>query len=336
MQRTQDAIPQDAVQQGVALRSRLTVERSTDSEAAGTVETVPLTSGRRVAVRTLSAEAGSRTVVFCHPAPGSGAFDPDPSETAGRDVNLLAIDRPGYGLSEPVVAGEWASVYSAAADIAEVLMRRTPALTAPVGVVGWSAGGRVALALAARHPELVDRVVVVGTPAPHEAVPWIPAEHAAGLEALEGLPVEQVHALLGEMLAGAVPDDPASEEALAIVGAGVADAQALASPGVKARLAGMLREAFRQGAAGMAADIAGFSLQPWGFEPGEVHAKTLLLYGASDPVAGHRHASWWHARLPNARVEMVPAAGHMLLIPMWRRVLSHLAPGSSKSRLRAL
>lgn len=86
----------------------------------------------------------------------------------------------------------------------------------------------------------------------------------------------------------------------------------------------------------MAADIAGFSLQPWGFEPGEVQAKTLLLYGAADPVAGHKHASWWHARLPNSRVEMVPAAGHMLVIPLWRRVLSHLAPGSSKASPKVL
>ena len=42
-----------------------------------------------------------------------------------------------------------------------------------VGVVGWSAGGRVALALAARRPDLVDRVVVLATPAPDEEVPRI-------------------------------------------------------------------------------------------------------------------------------------------------------------------
>lgn len=326
----------DAVQRNAARESHARASDAAGTEAAATVEVFRLASGREVAVRALTAEPGCRTVVFCHPAPGSGAFDPGPTETAARDVGLLAIDRPGYGLSEPVAAGEWASVSSAAADIAEVLMQRDSAVTGPVGVVGWSAGGRVALALAARHPELVDRVAVVGTPAPHEAVPWVPAEYAAGLEALKGLPPEQVHAVLSDQLAGMVPDDPAAEEALAGLGAGDADARALAAPGAKARLAGMLREAYRQGAAGMAADIAGFSLQLWGFEPGEVQAKTLLLYGAADPVAGHKHASWWHARLPNARVEMAPAAGHMLLIPLWRRVLSHLAPGSSQPGPMAL
>lgn len=289
-------------------------------------ELVRVESGRVVAVRSAaSAVPASRTVVFCHPAPGSGAFDPDPTETAARDVSLLGVDRPGYGLSEPVTGGVWATVSSAADDIAQVLRRRG---ALPGGAVGWSAGGRVALALAARHPELVDRVAVVATPAPHEAVPWVPAEHAAGLAQLAGLDADSVHSHLATQLSGAVPDDPGSDEALAALGSSSADALALALPGARERLAVMLQEAYRQGAAGMAADIAGFSLRSWGFEPGEVRAKVLLLYGAADPGIGLRHARWWQQRLPAARVEMVPAAGHLLVIPLWRRILSHLAPGS--------
>jgi len=34
----------------------------------------------------------------------------------------------------------------------------------PAGVVGWAEGGRVALELAARHGDLVDRLVLVSTP----------------------------------------------------------------------------------------------------------------------------------------------------------------------------
>jgi hypothetical protein len=48
---------------------------------------VTLRSGRRVAVHRLS--EGSRTIVLCHAAPGSGNLDPDPDETAGRDVTLV-------------------------------------------------------------------------------------------------------------------------------------------------------------------------------------------------------------------------------------------------------
>lgn len=300
-----------------------------------TTELVTLASGRRVAVRTLAQGApGSRTLVICHPAPGSGAFDPDPAQTARRDISLIAVDRPGYGGSDPVEPGLWADVASAAADLAEVLMQRGDG---PVGVAGWSAGGRVALALAARHPELVDRVAVVGTPAPHEEVPWIPEEHAAGLEAMRGLPPEQVHGILAGMFAVMVPgdapagsDDARADESLAMLGAGEADVAALAMPGARDRLLAMLAQAFSQGAAGMASDLAGYTLRPMGFDSGEVQAKTLLLYGAADSI-GSRHARWWQQRLPDARTEMVPEAGHLLLIPMWDRVLSHLAPGKLRS-----
>jgi hypothetical protein len=38
--------------------------------------------------------------------------------------------------------------------------------------------------------------------------------------------------------------------------------------------------------------------------------------------------------LPNARLEIVPDAGHLLLIPMWSRVLAHLV--ADRDRLRVL
>ena len=62
------------------------------------------------------------------------------------------------------------------------------------------------------------------------------------------------------------------------------------------------------------------------FELSEATAKTLLLFGAKDPLTGSRHGSWWQKRLPHARLEMIPEGGHELLAPMWKRTLSHLAP----------
>jgi pimeloyl-ACP methyl ester carboxylesterase len=281
--------------------------------------------GRRVAVYQWGAgpDEDTRTVVFCHPAPGAGSFDPDPEQTRSRRVRMIGLDRPGYGRSDPVGAGGWATVGAAADDAAAVLDGLG---TRPVGVAGWSAGGRVALALATRRPDLVDRVVVFATPAPDDEVPWIPAEYRAALEALRGLPPERVHAALGQQLAAQVPADPYAAEALDTLGRSAADAAVLAAAGARQRLGDMMAAAYAQGAAGVAADIAGYCLQPWGFEPAEVKARTLLLYGGQDPVAGHRHARWWQTHLPRARIEMSPDAGHLLVIPRWQRALSHLAP----------
>jgi pimeloyl-ACP methyl ester carboxylesterase len=167
---------------------------------------------------------------------------------------------------------------------------------------------------------------VLATPAPDEEVPWIPPEQQQSLEALRGQPPATVHAALAEQMAAMVPRDPAAPEAVQLLAASSDDNRALETPGARERLGEMLTAAFAQGATGMAADIAGYCLQPWGFEPGDAKAKTLLLYGARDATAGPRHGSWWQERLPDARLEVVPGAGHLLVIPMWERVLSHLAP----------
>jgi pimeloyl-ACP methyl ester carboxylesterase len=294
-----------------------------------------LESGRRLAVHRATANstwigdtrrrraADERVVVLCHSAPGAGIFDPDPGATRARDIRLLSVDRPGYGGSSPVAPGTWATVTSAADDVAAVLDILG---VGRAGIVGWCAGGRVALALAARRPDLVDRLVVLATPAPDHEVPWVEHEQREELERLRALAPEQAHAKLGDRLDSVLPDDPHSPSALRLLGAGRADETALEAPGIRRRLGEMLRMAFVQGSCGLAADIAGSFLQPWGFQPEAVRAKTLLLYGARDRHAGPSHGRWWQARLPNARLEIAPSAGHLLVIPLWARVLSHLAP----------
>lgn len=294
-----------------------------------TVELIRLSGGRNIALRRIASGTSGRTVVFCHGTPGSGAIDPDPDATEARDITLLAIDRPGYGESDPLPKDEWLTVDRSARDLAEVLVQ---VASGPVGVAGWSAGGRIALALAALRPDLVDHVVILGTPAPHEEVPWIPAEIEQALEAMRGLPAEAAHRAISEQLAPKIPEAFDSFDTLDLIGASPADADVLDIAGALARVTGMLNVAFHQGTTGMVADIAGFTLQPWGFDPADVTAKTLLLYGTKDPIAANRHAQWWQRNLPDARVEMSPGAGHLAILKLWGRALTHLAPGSKRAR----
>jgi pimeloyl-ACP methyl ester carboxylesterase len=284
-------------------------------------EHVSVGPGRRVAVHRSGPLEGSHVVVLCHPAPGAGLFDPDPAETRKRGVALLAVDRPGYGGSDPLPAGRWASVGSAVDDLEAVVDAFD---VSQVGVAGWSAGGRIALALAARRPELVDRVVVLATPAPDKEVAWVPRDVRRALETLRALRPEKAQAEL-EARFGEVAAADLVDEALGWLGAGPAETAA------HERLRATVEAAFSQGAAGLASDVAGQMLRPWGFEPEDVRAKTLLLYGSLDVVAPPRHGRWWQQRLPQARLETCPGAGHLLPVPMWPRVLSHLAPGRSRS-----
>jgi pimeloyl-ACP methyl ester carboxylesterase len=274
--------------------------------------------GRTVAVRAQGPDDGP-VVVLCHPAPGSRMLDPDPAATAAAGVRLVSVDRPGYGGSTPVPDGAVPSIPGAADDVGAALDHLGVGRAA---VAGWSAGGRIALALAARRPELVRSVAVVATPAPQDDVPWIPPEHLALLDPLREDPAGATAVLTGvfaEM--AAMPP----EAAAALVSGGPADEAVLAAdPGVRDRLAAMLGEALAQGAVGMAADIVSYTIVDWGFDPAAVAAPTTLVYGDADAVAGPAHGEWYAGRVPGADLRVVGGAGHLVGVTAWREVLAAL------------
>lgn len=94
-------------------------------------------------------------VLFVHGQPGLGS-DWDPVVERLTDHRLLIVDRPGYGRS----GEETLSIAGNADLLADVVVERH---AAPVTVVGHSYGGGVAIELAARRPELVAGLVLVGS-----------------------------------------------------------------------------------------------------------------------------------------------------------------------------
>ena len=300
--------------------------------------TFTLASGRRVGVTTFGDADAERLIVFCHSAPGTSIFDPDPLVTSTRNVHIVALDRPGYGSSDPLPEGQWPSIQRYSDDVAEYLrfLRRDEGSIGvrpgPVGIAGWSAGGRVALAVAARHPELVDRVAIVATPAPNEHVRWIPPELASMSEELGKRSPDDAIAQLGEMLDGQLGEVMNARADLPVpldaVGASDVDSAVLELPGVRDRLERMMRDAVVQGTRGLAADILSYTARPWGFDVGAVKAKTLVVNGQADAIAGNAHATWYQRALPDARIEMIPKRGHLVIVPAWDRVLSHLGPST--------
>ena len=69
------------------------------------------------------------------------------------------------------------------------------------------------------------------------------------------------------------------------------------------------------------------STEPTEEAPTAVEAKTLLLFGSRE--GGQRQATWWKNRL-GGRIEMIPGEGRDILARVWPRVLSHLAPRSTR------
>lgn len=122
-----------------------------------------------------SGDPDAPAVVFLHGAGLSGVMW---AEHMARltAFHCLAPDFPGCGMSSRL---PWTSTTDAADRVARLIETRVPARR--VHVVGISLGGSVAHALLARHPNLLDRVLIDGA----GVLPWWGnAPFLAGLAAI--------------------------------------------------------------------------------------------------------------------------------------------------------
>jgi pimeloyl-ACP methyl ester carboxylesterase len=92
-------------------------------------------------------------VVFCHGLFGQGRNWTQHAKALAADHRVLLVDMPDHGRSD------WSDHFDylrAADQLAELLNGDDP-----VALVGHSMGGKIAMVLALRHPELVERLCVV-------------------------------------------------------------------------------------------------------------------------------------------------------------------------------
>jgi pimeloyl-ACP methyl ester carboxylesterase len=280
-----------------------------------------LASGRRIGVSSWGEPGSARLVVFCHPTPGAGQFDPDPLATARSGLGFLSVDRPGYGGSDPLGDRETPTVQRFADDIAEYLRGSIYSHDNPAGnwfprvaAVGWGFGGTVALSFAARHADIVRRVDAIATLRPHRSAR---GERYSAVTELRKHGVERSVDSLTDTLA----DDPPPD--LRSLGIGRADPE-LGTWGLENRIETMIEASTAQGAVGSASDRMAVRDASWADELRGVRCPCVLSYGESDPVAGVKDARWYSRRLASATVVRLPG-GHAALAPSWPELLTGIA-----------
>lgn len=99
---------------------------------------------------------GARTV-FLHGLFGQGKNFTQAAKALVPDLHSLLVDLPNHGRSGWTDSVDYVDVADAVAEH----LRGGFAADGPVSVVGHSMGGKIAMVLALRHPDLVDRLVVV-------------------------------------------------------------------------------------------------------------------------------------------------------------------------------
>ena len=206
----------------------------------------------------------------------------------GREYRTIAMDYRDTGDSDEV-----SDAYTVAdlADDAAALLGALGIIRAHV--VGISLGGFTALQFALRHPELLDRLVLVSTSAGRSAhVPPSP-EIAAILAPAPGMEIGEraIRNYSQIMAADFVAAHPEAMERIAAT----------------ARYRPQSGAAYmRQLQAALAHDV-GDSLH-------RITAPTLVIHGDFDPLIPAANGAFLAARIPGARHIVYPGVGHIPII----------------------
>lgn len=246
-------------------------------------------------------EAGEGPVVlFLHGLGGSRtSWDAQLAGLADR-YRAVAWDAPGYGASAPLARP---LTLAALADAAAGLL---DTLGAPGGraaaIVGHSLGGMVAQHLAVRHPGRVARLVLVATSPRFGLDGTVPSEWRAAR--LAPLDRGEAPAAFAETVLRGVAGPGIAPDALA---AQVAAMSRVSADGLRAMIECLVTHDLLDRLHG-------------------IEVPTLVLVGEHDTETPVAYAAAIAARIPGARLEVVPGAGHLLPAE---------APAAVCARLRA-
>ena len=55
-------------------------------------------------------------------------------------------------------------------------------------------------------------------------------------------------------------------------------------------------------------------VNPWGFDPADASAPTLLVHGTTDRIVPVAHPRWLATRIPHAELRVLEGAGHLSVV----------------------
>ncbi|MDB4965570.1 MAG: hypothetical protein JWN44_1259 [Myxococcales bacterium] len=216
-------------------------------------------------------------------------------DALSADYEIFALDLPGFGESDRPAPDAFAYDLGAYADIVDAVMGELG--LARADVIGASMGGGVALTLAARHPDRVQRLVLAAS-----------AVYPPPLRALDArlalTPV--LGPLVFRHLFGR------RDFARGCRSFSVRDGRCLDDEWIDYFWARLNRAGGLDAAYACMRTLT--SMSENNADPGRVRAPTLLVWGDEDRLVPLAHGKRLARAIAGARLEIVPAAGHMPFI----------------------
>jgi pimeloyl-ACP methyl ester carboxylesterase len=216
-------------------------------------------------------------------------------DALAENYEVYALDLPGYGESDRPSPSAFGYDLGSYADLVAHVMQMLELPRADV--MGASMGGGVAVTLAARHPERVQRLVAVA-----------PAVYPLPVRALD-VRIALIPGIGPLLFKYAIRRSDFARAARALA---VRDARCLDDEWVDYFWARLNRAGGLE--AGYACLRALLSMADNNADPGRVRAPTLLVWGDEDRMVPLRHGRRLSRAIAGAQLEIVPASGHMPFI----------------------
>lgn len=287
-----------------------------------TNETLILKDGRNLGLAEYGSAAG-RPVFHFHGA-GSSRFErpPDENMLCQLDVRLIAVDRPGHGLSDYQPRRRLLDWPQDVCQLANHLG------IGPFYVEGYSSGGPYALACAYQLSERVIAGAAFGCVAPMDrpgAYQGLPFFNQVLAKSARRFPIFTffIRWMMRGMVIGDV--EKASRQLMSSIPA--ADKAVLYSPQVSEIFVRSVREGFRPGSRGVAWDDILIN-QDWGFDPAKIGLRIDLWQGDADVNVPVHAARYLCGVIPHAWATILPGKGHFFLFSCWPDVLLDLTSGN--------
>lgn len=275
------------------------------AEATDRRDQLVLRDGRRLCFGAIG-PPGGWPVFYCHGAIGTPVeATVDLREIVERvGVRYIAPSRPGVGGSDPRPGR---TILDFADDVAALADRLA---IDRFSVLGVSAGGPYALAIAHRLGARVERIALCSA-----LSPFCAPHRAPGLQRRIGLPLAALAAApklsrgIGNTVLPLLSRHPHVITAVIAAHAAPGERARLGSASERTAASSSFLDAACGGVGGLIDDFLTYA-HGWGFDPGEIGAEVQLWHGAGDPLVPVEHALQLAAALPRCHVFIDPDEGH--------------------------
>jgi pimeloyl-ACP methyl ester carboxylesterase len=293
---------------------------ATSPESCGAA--IPLADGRQLGVLDAGDPAGAPVFYFHGLGASRRSAHPDGAIAAALGVRVVALDRPGIGLSTPKPGRtllDWPDDVAAAADALGIDR---------FAILGWSGGAAHALACAHRLPARVTAVALASGVAPLAGVGGAPDYLSARWRSVVRFSGVAPWFLRLLLLAQARGVRRAPGRFLDILARAFppTDRALLADPALRPAILASMHDVYAYGVQGVYDD--GWVLaRPWGFRPEDVTTPAHLWHGDADTVLHVAFGRYMARALPDCRATFCPGEGHFLYLRHWDEMLAALREG---------